>query len=431
MGMWEIASALMDGQKRRQWLDRQDAKLTEGVRYYGGPAADPVMGIAKLLGAATPGADMMDMAQSSQDLMASRSPMEAAKNAGWLGASTLGMALPGNVGMLREGAEEVAQAAPKGIRAYHGSPHDFDKFSLDKIGTGEGAQAYGHGLYFAEGEDVAKSYRDKLSRQVTVGGAPLSTHPMDNDMATAQHSIAGRVADGVSPEDAIRQEAAGWREHAAMYRDAAEKDPSISDLANQEAASFESIAAKIEAQNPADFVKNPGHMYEVNIDANPEDFLDWDKPLSEQSEKVRAAVQAEPPQAIAAQRAQLEAKVNVAQRRAERAYETGQDTPEMFTEIRKAEFELEQFSKKFNPSGAAVVAGMGPKEEAAQALRAAGIPGIKYLDQGSRGAGGGSRNYVVFSPEMISILRKYGLLGAVGAGGAALGAASQTPPDEL
>ena len=38
----------------------------------------------------------------------------------------------------------------KGIRAYHGSPYDFEKFDISKIGTGEGAQAYGHGLYFAE-----------------------------------------------------------------------------------------------------------------------------------------------------------------------------------------------------------------------------------------------------------------------------------------
>ena len=36
--------------------------------------------------------------------------------------------------------------APKGIRAYHGSPHDFDRFDMSKIGTGEGAQAYGLSL---------------------------------------------------------------------------------------------------------------------------------------------------------------------------------------------------------------------------------------------------------------------------------------------
>ena len=46
--------------------------------------------------------------------------------------------------------------------AWHGSPHTFDKFSTSAIGTGEGAQAYGHGLYFAENEGVARGYRDAL-----------------------------------------------------------------------------------------------------------------------------------------------------------------------------------------------------------------------------------------------------------------------------
>ena len=53
-----------------------------------------------------------------------------------------------------------------------------------------------------------------------------------------------------------------------------------------------------------------------------------------------------------------------------------------------------------------------------QSMRDAGIPGIKYLDQGSRSAGEGSRNYVVFDDKLIEILRKYGLLGTLGAGAA-------------
>lgn len=44
------------------------------------------------------------------------------------------------------------------IKAYHGSPHLFDRFDMSKIGTGEGAQAYGHGLYFAENPMVADDY---------------------------------------------------------------------------------------------------------------------------------------------------------------------------------------------------------------------------------------------------------------------------------
>ncbi len=46
--------------------------------------------------------------------------------------------------------------------AYHGTPHKFDEFSLDAIGTGEGAQAHGWGLYFAENKDVSEGYRKAL-----------------------------------------------------------------------------------------------------------------------------------------------------------------------------------------------------------------------------------------------------------------------------
>jgi hypothetical protein len=49
------------------------------------------------------------------------------------------------------------------ISVFHGSPHAFDKFSTKKIGSGEGAQAFGWGLYFTELKDIAQSYANKLS----------------------------------------------------------------------------------------------------------------------------------------------------------------------------------------------------------------------------------------------------------------------------
>jgi len=54
------------------------------------------------------------------------------------------------------------------------------------------------------------------------------------------------------------------------------------------------------------------------------------------------------------------------------------------------------------------------------------VPGIQYLDQGSRAAGAGSRNYVMFDPSKIEILRRYGFLGPLGAAG--IGAASDAQP---
>ena len=45
------------------------------------------------------------------------------------------------------------------IKAFHGSPFKFAKFSKKAIGTGEGAQAFGHGLYFTDSKDIGKHYR--------------------------------------------------------------------------------------------------------------------------------------------------------------------------------------------------------------------------------------------------------------------------------
>ena len=48
--------------------------------------------------------------------------------------------------------------------AWHGSPHDFDTFDLGAIGTGEGNQAHGWGLYFAKDKKVSKLYKEVLSK---------------------------------------------------------------------------------------------------------------------------------------------------------------------------------------------------------------------------------------------------------------------------
>lgn len=51
-------------------------------------------------------------------------------------------------------------------KAYHGSPYTFDHFDLGAIGTGEGAQGHGWGLYFAQDKQIAKTYKDTLSHHM-------------------------------------------------------------------------------------------------------------------------------------------------------------------------------------------------------------------------------------------------------------------------
>lgn len=56
----------------------------------------------------------------------------------------------------------------------HGSPYDFERFSTEKIGTGEGAQAFGWGLYFTNLEDIARKYTKAGEGAIFIDKTPLS-----------------------------------------------------------------------------------------------------------------------------------------------------------------------------------------------------------------------------------------------------------------
>ncbi|HEX5509844.1 MAG TPA: hypothetical protein VFX37_15190 [Pseudolabrys sp.] len=264
-------------------------------------------------------------------------------------------------------APAEADALNMGIRAYHGSPHDFDAFDLSKIGTGEGAQAYGHGLYFAENEGVARSYRDALTNGAThvENEAGDRFHP---DELTGAENLAARAALKYSDRN-------GW-----------------SQFINRNAASEGQAEEALNIlDNEGLRAATPGRMYEVDLNADPEQFLDWDKALNQQPESVQEAFKKV---GIDASDSTLREKIDMA-----------------------------NGLRLHPPSGGSTIY---PREipqikgpGAAKFLREAGVPGVKYLDQGSRGAGEGSRNYVVFNHDIISILRKYGLAGLPFAGAAA------------
>src|SRR5207342_2800679 len=94
---------------------------------------------------------------------------EGTEEADWFDRNKFGMAYPWARGMalntmgtgavagvpMRAGEAVLGSGVVRPIRAYHSSPHDFEKFDASKIGTGEGAQVYGHGIYFAENPKVS------------------------------------------------------------------------------------------------------------------------------------------------------------------------------------------------------------------------------------------------------------------------------------
>jgi hypothetical protein len=173
---------------------------------------------------------------------------------GVLGAGALGA--PVARGAMTAGREALGAvpgvlADTRGaIRAFHGSPYDFERFDMSKIGTGEGAQAYGHGLYLAESEDVARVYRDQVKDMAAIAAA------------NARMSELARQMDPLRKPGTLREFT----------------DP----RGNELVAEYDRLMAE---------KMKPGRMYEARINAEPEQFLDWDKPLVQQSEAVRSALE--------------------------------------------------------------------------------------------------------------------------------------------
>jgi hypothetical protein len=284
----------------------------------------------------------------------------------------------------------------KGFTAYHGSPHSFDAFDTAAIGTGEGAQAYGHGLYFADKEGVARGYRDALAGKPTTSGVHVDGVPAEEaGLSPGAISMAKAHLDGFQTLDQFRasNEASLQRAQEALQRFPNNTVGILNrDMANRSLDALDELKGRqLSFQEPI----QPGHMYEVNINAPPEHFLDWDKPLSEQSPQVQQALSANPRVAEAIK------------------YSDNPDDPT---------------GRQIHNAMVSIAARKGGNGDviASEALRDAGLPGIRYLDAGSRGGGEGTRNTVIFDPATIEILRKYGIAGLM-AGGAGAIAETQQP----
>ena len=75
-----------------------------------------------------------------------------------------------NLSILSGNGESVKKNEIFNQTAWHGSPYNFDSFDLGAIGTGEGQQVHGWGLYFAKDRKVSEAYKEVVGtqRQVVV-----------------------------------------------------------------------------------------------------------------------------------------------------------------------------------------------------------------------------------------------------------------------
>lgn len=207
---------------------------------------------------------------------------------------------------------------------FHGTPHRFEpdpqnpygKFSTSRIGTGEGNQAYGHGLYFSSSREVAEWYRKVLSKaHWTYDGVKIYSIATLNDLSGYNvgdnrpdisyydEIYAPQVAPYIlnfvekpgkvtrvhinkslkNIDRAIESTRKNIEQYPPALKKIKEKDEKLI-LAYQAVAEF--IKKYID---PKKFVFKGGYLYHVEIPEE-EDYLLWDKPLSENPRKIQDAL---------------------------------------------------------------------------------------------------------------------------------------------
>lgn len=282
---------------------------------------------------------------------------------------------------LLSGGFDLSDLVTKGLPAlgmigkttWHGSPHGFTKFDMSKIGTGEGAQAYGHGLYLAEARPVAEEYATNLSKDVfNVGGELFNP-------ADIKHLNVRTLARKGDIGSAIKK-----------ATELAASDSPVADLAKLDLDLLQQAKAK------GGFQEAPGYLYKVDLpDEQIAKMLDYDLPLANQPEQVKQSL------------LQLnDPHINEALSTSPVYNEAGDYWSYMGNTYGSKSEALRDVTPAQLISGQR--GSFASPQEASQRFYEAGIPGIRYLDQASRGAGEGTSNYVVFSDEIPQILERNG-----------------------
>lgn len=286
-----------------------------------------------------------------QDAAAGAAILNDPRNS-WIGMNPVGKLAASGLGL----------AGALGQIVYHGSPHAFEKFALSKIGTGEGAQAYGHGLYLAENPKVAEQYAKTLpykdfQRKVQEVYSEFD-HPDDAVEALAEAGLSSaqlKVMEALKKDDWLGFEYPHQALRAVMSKEAKSYDPSP-----------ETLGA----------VKALHNMYKVDLpDEAIGRMMHWDQPLSAHPQEVQELITKSWPE-VGNPKSSLNPFPG----------DTGTNLYYKLVEL------------------------TGSEQAASKKLKEMGIPGIKYLDAFSRDGGGtGTRNFVVFDDQLPVIKERGGL----------------------
>ena len=301
--------------------------------------------------------------------------------------------------------------------AFHGTglAEVFEKFSTDFIGTGEGAIAYGWGLYFASRESIAKWYQEENSEyDFVVNGKLINIDHKDWDLFadvewnqgenlnTSLNDKAEQLADLNAEKTMLLKvldnaletlpenwewinfprynewtlnegrviKARGTTKEDALdnFEDYIEKtlDPRITTIDKQ--------VKRLEAYEGSEVeLKRTGKIYEVDLAPAEEDYLVWDLDVDKQSDKVSKVIK------------KLKKEINLG---ATGGLFHGADV-----------YKLMGYYNQ----------GLGGKEEVSKKLLEMGVRGIKFRDAKSREFDNKSPtfNYVIFDEKDVTITKSF------------------------
>lgn len=214
--------------------------------------------------------------------------------------------------------------------AFHGSPHKFNKFNLENIGTGEGAQSHGWGLYFAKDRSVAGNrYRfigKAADNSVTFGGRPIM------ELYDSLERQAGTISDNA--------EAQKYYDKMALIEDIEYKGSTV-DI-NEE--NFSPAAVKWFKREIKPRLRIKGSLIEVDIPEN-NVLLDEQKTLAKQDENVKNLLK----NFYKSLRSEQRSAVKEQLKQSVRKNETSEEYSEKINKTRKIDSTLSRLNKILKP----------------------------------------------------------------------------------
>ena len=255
--------------------------------------------------------------------------------------------------------------------AYHGTPHRFDNFSLDNIGSGEGAQAHGWGLYFAKNKDVSEDYRKTLSDTNGIGTEIKVDNKTYKKVATNTYRNKDDLSENV---DDYLNKALNFIETKGTKKDALKYIQKQIDT-NKDAGYFDDAVYYIRIKDALNEIKQAkitkyaddyGQLFKVDV-PDTDEMLDEDKELIHQPDKVQRAIEKIYADAMKSNNVELTNAIGI----------TGKEI-------------YRGFSKYF-----------GSDKKASEFLNSYGIKGIKYNGYQD------GECYVIFDDKAVDILKTY------------------------